>query len=217
MGMTSAATPTTAPAATARSASRLPKVSRTVPTPTERYDQSSTALNCRLKKMKKPRSKNLTSTSTPTASPIAQLKARPARPGRATARATMTSPSSGSRAKKPGVSCHGRIGATRAAQTTRRASKVRPAVTRGRGERAAVARAGASSRCRQSHQTSRPNDSASNPNATTSRTRLAHSGGTPEAATTSAIPCAAVTVLRQSRRGSGARSHGNAQPAAKKR
>ena len=165
-GTISAARPSTVAAAIARSASLFPKVSRTVPTPTERYDQSSTGLNCRLKKMKKPRSKSFTSTRAPTSGPITHARARPARVGSVTARMTRTSPSSGIRTKEPAVSCHGRIGATSAAHTTARASTVRTAVVTGCRTEAAAGRAGASSRCRHSHQTSRPNDSASSASAT---------------------------------------------------
>ena len=70
----------------------------------------------------------------------------------------------------------------------RRASKVSPAVTTGCAGASRSARAGASSRCRHSHQTSRPNDSTSRARATASRMRLTVRGGTPDAAITSATP-----------------------------
>ena len=73
----------------------------------------------RSKAMKKPRSKSLIRTSTPSRSPATHDTMRRAREpaGRRPAR-RRASPSSGSRTKEPGVSSHGRIGNTRAAHTT---------------------------------------------------------------------------------------------------
>jgi hypothetical protein len=216
-GITSAASPITTAAATTRSASLLPNVSRTVAAPIERYVQSSTGLNGRSKATKKPRSRSFNSTNTPSAGPTSQGTTRRARQGKTTTTTPSTSPSNGSRTKEPGVRSHGRIGATKAAQTTSSATTVSTTVAAGCRSPTTTTRAGASRRCRHSHHTSRPNDSASSANATANSTPLTTIGTTPDAAISNATPCDAVTVLRHSRRGSGARSHGTTHPAAKNR
>ena len=80
----------------------------------------------------------------------------------------------------------------------------------------AVWRCGAR-RWRHSHQTSRPNDSASRASAAARAARVSVSGRTPAAAIVSTTPCVAATTLRQSRRGSGARIHSTSHPADQER
>ena len=71
----------------------------------------------------------------------------------------------------------------------------------------------AACRWRQSHHTSRPNDSASRASATTRAACINLGGTTPAAATVSTIPCVAATTFLQSRRGSGAAYHLSIHPA----